>query len=1242
MSMLRRVARAGYCFSGLLLLGVLFPVQYAQSEDIDIFASALTSSAAEASRPNIIIMLDNTSNWSGNNQQFPSATVDFNGNGYTAGVMGEFELAAIQTALETVESNGPFNISLMSFTTDGTANQNGGLTRFDLRYYQGDETEYDGSSTVKAGLENMLETAFTGVRTPSEKRNSNTEFGYLAYDVYNYLSGGNQSWNGAGTLASLADEEAYTSNYDQFESPLDEDAVCANTYLIWVGNPNQNGPARDDAANSTILRALYVAEGGSAAALAEDSTGAGILMPEYENLASGGGASTESKGYTGVCFEKRQDCNTAVDPADATANPSLGSEILSACATAGDCTCSNTSPLTTKPDGSACGSNGRKQLYSYDVQGPVTGGEYRRSGDTIDGKDYNFDDWTRFFYEYGIPVPGTDVRTRVTTFTVDVFDKQPDEEFSALLDSAASVGGGYRVAANDYSELVAAFQQIFGDILAVNANFSAVTLPLSASERSQAQNKVFIASFTPNAKRGPRWSGNLKQYQLGVDVNGSIKLVDVNGADALNQVTGVVTDCAVSNWTTSSGNYFEGLGVLNPEVGQCDASDELFTSDLPDGPHVAKGGAAQQIRGQATSRVSDRNLWVLGAGRTTSGDITGDGSALASYAIPNDDADTNLRNYLEGENAGLKGGDRWSTDDGTRLDQGTYFIAEAALDPEPMPADGLRPGIHGDVVHSQPVSITYSASSVKLFYGANDGLYRMVDAETGQEDWGFIAYEHLDKVERLYENSPSIRYSNTGASISSDVQDDLKDYFMDGVTGSYITYSASGAIANAYIYPTMRRGGNWIYALDVSPDANGEPPANPTPLWKYELTGQSWGRPVIGRVNGYADPVLLVGGGYDSCLDPAPGTTAVLYSDLCNAGVTGTQIVVLDALTGAELRVFELNDSSCVNNGSCKSGGGPVVADIAPVDLDTATVPIWDFAYAVDAKGGVYRVNFASITGGAIVPATLTSGWTVDRIAEVSSAGSTKLRFFNRPSVSAFVNVTGNKHVFVITGAGDRERPMELDYPYSDSDVGVKYAMYAVLDRLFDWDHDGDDAVDAPLGRGAVIIPDSSGDIQCSPSTSLPCNGFLNVTSALNAATPITPAGDIYQYHGWFLELPGRGEQVPNPALVKRDNVVFNSYQPGGQAGQCASYGQAKGYNVPLFEPNQAFDSSFLVSGIIPPPPTAETVCIDGQCYDVCFYCGGGSGAGVFKPGNNYTSQFIGSGGGDIQRGYQVKVGPDK
>lgn len=1238
MSISSQVARSSWALClAVSLLGFL-PALNAWAEDIDVFASSLSADAAEETRPNIIIVLDNTSNWSANNQQFPEADVSFNGDTYTAGVMGEFELAAIQTALAAVADQGPFNISILSFTTAGTANENGGLVRFDLRHYQGDSSAYDGAVSVKTGLETVLQTAFVNVRNPDEKRNSNTEFGNLAYDVYNYLTGGDQSFAGAGTLASLADEDAYTAFYNTFESPLDDAAICADTYLIWVGNPNQNGPARDDLANSTNLRRLYLDAGGIPAALAGDASGEGLQMPEYAGQR--GGATTESKGYTPYCFRRRQECDAAIDPPDTATYPNLAlTDIGTDCSVAGACSCSNTAPQTTYLDPLTgvtddCPLDDRgRQTFSFDVQGPLTGSEgYARSGNYIDGKDYNFDDWTKFFYEYGIPIPGSDgLRTRVTTFTIDVFDKAPDEEFSALLDSAATVGGGYRVAANDFSQLVAAFNQIVSDILAVNSSFAAVTLPLSASKRSEAQNKVFIASFTPDPKRRPRWLGNLKQYKLGFDANGNVDLVDNNGTKAINPVTGIVADCAESIWTESSGTYFDGLGVLDPDVGSCETSSENFNSDLPDGPHVAKGGAAQKMRDNATSQVSDRGLWVVGDSRTDSGAISGDRDALDSYAttaIPEV-----VRNYLEGENTGLVGGDRWSVDDGTRVyvdDPSTpYYIASGALLSPTMPSEGLRPTIHGDVVHSQPVTITYNASTVKIFYGANDGFYRMVDANSGEEDWGFVAYEHLDKLQRLYDNSPTIEYSNTSGIISADILDEPKPYFMDGLTGSYITYS-NGAVANAYIYPTMRRGGNWIYALDVGPDANGAPPAQPQPLWKYELTGQSWGRPVVGRVNGYSNPVLIVGGGYDACLDPDGGEADFNYSTLCGSGtVTGSQIVILDALTGTEVRVFDTEID------------GPVVADVAAIDLDAAVDPVFDFAYAVDAKGAVYRINFASILSGVISYATTSAGWSVDKIAEVSSSGATELRFLNQPAPNPFKDESGNRHVYVVVGAGDRERPMEADYPYAQE---VDYYMYAVLDRLFDWDHDGNPLTPStPLGRGAVTIPDAragSGAV-CAPSDAVPCYGFLDVTGGLNATTALTPTGNIYQYSGWMFELPDRGEQIINRAIVETGIVFFNSYQPAGTGGFCAAFGQAKGYRIPLFSPTEVVDSLFNVPGL-PPPPSYETVCIDkgdGSCETktVCFYCGDADGDGDSNPAEEIPYAIT----PQIQQGYQVRKGPD-
>ena len=92
------------------------------AEDIDLFASGLASGAAADSLPNIIFVLDNTSNWSRQSQKWPDAT------------QGQSEVRAIAAALRRlVQQNKDANIGLIEFTTDGTANQDGGYIRFDLQ-----------------------------------------------------------------------------------------------------------------------------------------------------------------------------------------------------------------------------------------------------------------------------------------------------------------------------------------------------------------------------------------------------------------------------------------------------------------------------------------------------------------------------------------------------------------------------------------------------------------------------------------------------------------------------------------------------------------------------------------------------------------------------------------------------------------------------------------------------------------------------------------------------------------------------------------------------------------------------------------------------------------------------------------------------------------------------------------------------------------------------------------------------
>ncbi len=1189
------------------------------AEDIDVFASGLTEEAMAETRPTILIVFDNTSNWSKNSQQFPEAVVAFEGSNYDAKVMGEFELAAVQSALSAVANEGDFNVGVMSFTTQGS-NQDGGFVRFDSRHYQGEMLVSGANVPVQSQLETILKNSFIKVQDPVEKINANENFGNLAQDVYSYLAGANQSFMGVGTPASLADTEGYHPDhrvdFARFESPLDENAICADTYLIWVGNPNPQGPRGDDADNSSVLAALYSGVGATPPQLADGLGGSTpIMMPEYPTLTGNSGATEEFVDYSQACFTDVNACTAAVDTGGPVDN-ALGADIVAACSGISGCYCSNSGPSSSTTAG-PCPKQDKKPTKSYQVFAPVTqvSGSYERTGRKISGEDYNFDDWTRFMYDYGVPMSYTDddgekvdMRSRVTTFTIDVYNKSPSPEFSALLDSAATVGGGYRIAANNYSALVDAFSQIFTDILAVNSSFAAVTLPLSASKRTEAQNKVFIASFTPDGNRRPRWLGNLKQYKLGFR-NNVLDLVDVNGAPAVNPLTGIVDVCAQSQWTTDSGEYFDGLQVLDPEVGSCATAEGAFNSDAPDGPHVAKGGAAQQIRQQ-----SARKLYVLADGDSKSTLTAGDNLVLQ---------------YMEGTIPGLVGGDRWTSAGTSRVAVGSYFMAPAALEALPMPDTGRRPTIHGDVIHSQPLTITYDANTIRLFYGANDGFYRMLNPDDGTEAWAFVASEHLGKLDRLYENSPTVKFSESGSAIPDDLYETPRDYFMDGPTGSYIEYSGS-AVSKAWIYPTMRRGGNVIYALDVSPDGNGNPPSEPKPKWKYELSGQAWGMPFVGKVNGYANPVVIVGGGYDSCLDVSSSESPI-YSSACGSDPDGTQLVVLDAFSGEEVVVpFEVNASSLsgCNETSC-GNGAPIVADVVGVDLQDAEPPVYDLVYATDAKGGVYRLNFNKFSGDAMTPATGSGDWTIDRIAQVDAAGNTKLRFFNRPAL-ADVNYLGNQHVFVLMGAGDREHPLKAHYPYADSDSGVDYHFYAVIDRLYAWDVDGDGTASAPHGRDPIDLDD-----QCDSGDSVPCAGLWQVGDGDEL-----PA-NIFNYQGWRYTLTDRGEQVINRAVVDVGTVFFNSYQPEGPASICQSFGTAKGYRIPIFQPDQVSDVQFNVP-TLPPPPSIETVeiCEGTTCVTktVCFYCGDTDGDGVATgPVEEVPLDLADS----LRQAHQVRKGPD-
>lgn len=1124
-----------------------------QAEDIDLFASGLASGAAASSLPNVIFVLDNTSNWSRQSQKWPDGT------------QGQSEVQAIQTTLERILDQGKdLNVALLEFTTDGTANQDGGYVRFDLQRLSDNAT----------ALFSILQDIDQGINDPDEKRNSNSSYGNLASDLYAYLAGDQQSFLGEGTPVSLADSSGYDDPYVVFDSPMTESDICSETYVILVSNPDSNGPEVDTSENSDRLRALYAELGETPSAALAQEVGTGILMPEYEEVRKNS-EGTEIVGYSALGYRRVSQCNNAVN-----GNTQQSEGIQEACPSGGDCYCTS--------QFERCQGN----LKCYQVERPATSSEqesYGTTGNQIDGIGYNLDDWTKFLHELGVPVqvdgvdgePDSVIRVPVTTYTVDVFNAQPSETHSSLMHSAAEWGGGYRQSATNQTEIEQALSRIFGDIIDVNTAFAAVTLPLSATNRAQAENKVFVGMFRPASQRKPRWLGNLKQYQL-AKFDGQIELADVNRDRAINPQTGFAQSCATSFWTEDTteakksagetGPYFEGLGIEPSPVSECLSEfrgDRSVLSDSPDGPFVEKGGAAQQIRGQFTGqRTSNRMILTqsgLGGLTTVTETVAGGPDLLA---------------YLKGEDAGLKGGDLKVVDE-----TGTYVDNPALIDEEQDPYEGLRPTIHGDIVHSRPLTITYGpidtgdlskGSDFRIFYGANDGLFRSLDPATGQEDWALIAEEHLEGLQRLQGNTPTVDYFGLDDSLSSAIGAEPKRYFFDGSTGSFTQYDADNELVTGLIFPTMRRGGRQVYALDVSPPsgAAGVPPSVPTFLWKvgcpelasdsgctsgFSAMGQSWSTPVAGFAKSYIgdgseespDPILIFGGGWDDCLDE---DTAVLPLGGCTKG---NRLYVVNALTGALIGEYET--------------AAPVVAEVSTLDIDFDG--FIEFAYAADAAGNLYRLNFAQLESDsdAYPEAIPTGSWFISHIA--ASSLST-VRFLNKPVIGAVQN-----RVFVTIGSGDRERPLKQNYPYADN---VTNRFYAFIDEPF-----GESSAAVDLDSAAGDGDDSRG--------------------MLNAAAGLADGVRLYeQYRGWYMDLPDRGEQIVNPAAIGAGSVFFNSFQPeGGTKGFCSDLGKSKAYRVPLFRPEKDDGKEFGEG--VPIPPIIVTVKLNsGEPSCVGAACGPG------------------------------------
>lgn len=650
------------------------------------------------------------------------------------------------------------------------------------------------------------------------------------------------------------------------------------------------------------------------------------------------------------------------------------------------------------------------------------------------------DEWARFMKE-------SMLNASVFTIDVDPIKTGQGPVWTSLLKSMAAASGGryYEVSSgNGGQDIAQALLNIVNSFQQTPGNFISAALPASLTNPGRSENQVFLGVFRPDDQGNPRWRGNLRQYKLGYNsTSESVYLADAQGKAALDADTGFFTADSTSYWTEPSAFWFnQKLGT--PRSG----------SDSPDGPVVEKGGAAQRLRvdyadSQDTRKVltciSCANDTVLGASAATQFNTTNKGISASALGVANTEVST-LVNWVRGtDNAGDEAG--------------------------PGGSVTIRPSVHGDVLHSSPAVINYGGTTgVVVYYGANDGMLHAINGNTsaaigstaaGSELWGFVPEELFPKLKRLRNNAPEVRLSTTDVveSAAESLKPIPRDYFVDGPIGVYQKVSG-GVTTRAILYVTMRRGGRFLYALDVTS------PSSPKMLWRrrhtdtgFSFLGQTWSKPKVANIKGNTDPVLIFGAGYDSAAeDVEPPVTTTM----------GNAIVVLDAFTGNLIRKFNTTRS--------------VPADVALVDSNSDGKV--DRAYAADVGGSVYRIDFEVTT--ATGPSTSSSSWAIETLATLSETGKRR-KFFFAPDVTVLKTFTA-----VLIGSGDREKP--LDNTTSDG-------FFTVLDRR---------AYGVAAGSGAPYTVSDLGKIGSSDNTTNGCWLELspNGEKVVNAA--VTTAGVTY------------------------------------------------------------------------------------------------------------------------------------
>jgi type IV pilus assembly protein PilY1 len=476
-----------------------------------------------------------------------------------------------------------------------------------------------------------------------------------------------------------------------------------------------------------------------------------------------------------------------------------------------------------------------------------------------------------------------------------------------------------------------------------------------------------------------------------------------------------------------------------------------------------------------------------------------------------------------------------------------------------------------------------------------------------------------------------------------------KDYFFDGPIGVFVQDVSStgltgdgrldgtcfGAVCDqVMLFVSMRRGGRMLYAFDVTN------PSAPKFKWKvgcpnlsdnigctstdFNGLGQTWSEPKVVKVRiGSADRyVVIMGAGYDPAvedLDPI-ATTATR--------TLGKGVYVLDYSNGSVLwRATPSSDGNYSYTSTLASVPGmdyAIPSDVMVIDRDKNGYA--DRAYVGDTGGNVWRIDMAD---------TNLANWRVNKLASVGRAqylsNSTKLA---PPTAGEDNSLDGNTRKFlyapdvvpgagfdaVLIGSGDREHPFN---GYGDSKHPISQAVHNRYYMFKDADVSSTYACNNALG-GTY----STATYKCSGDAVLHEMLDATTTQLFNSTNPSATdvATILPTMKGWYIDL-GLGEKLTGSSVTLGGSTFFNTNIPTPpQPGVCSSnLGEARQYAVNYLTGGAAFDRpadnntsvdfvgdryAFISSGGFLPSPVGLIVKIGGELYQ-----GIASGPNIQNPG---------------------------